>query len=121
MVLAAEEGQATVAGLVADLVSLSLHEAEERAVDRGLHHHIALSLRTAVEGLLEQGSVFVDAGEQTPNDSTWLAEAEPEPCLIDSWARGSLCVEVDVPPPARPATSVAEPLRCAALVGAGHG
>lgn len=110
---AAAEQAAVIGAIVSDVVTGVADAAVERRLRRLEVPFAAATLLHDVSRALQLCFVASDAGDDVACDPSWVADAEPAPAPIDTWATGVVPVKSRraVPRDATDAVSVAESVR----------
>jgi len=98
---AAEEGEADVSDLVEELIARTHAVLDEKAE---LQRSVPFAVRAVTADMLSVVRCYYtecDRGEpQLATATSWSADAEPRPAMIDAWSRGAVPVKKRAPPPA---------------------
>ena len=98
---AAEEGEADVSDLVEELIARMHAVLDEKAE---LQRSVPFAVRAVTADMLSVVRCYYtecDRGEpQLATATSWSADAEPRPAMIDAWSRGAVPVKKRAPPPA---------------------
>ncbi|XP_071808551.1 uncharacterized protein [Asterias amurensis] len=102
-----EEGEDFIVDIVGDVVNSALHIIYENYIQKQLYPYTVTQARDAILQIIEWQFLARDEGEEIPEENfTWQEEEEPQPCIPDAWAQGS--VPRQPQPPVSPAMSEAD-------------
>jgi len=93
-----EEHEDVVIGILDDIIDSVLDVVYDRYIQSRLVPYTVQTARDLIIQTIEWEFLACDSGEENPAvDSTWLEEEEPCAPITDSWAQGSVPVQIERP------------------------
>lgn len=89
-----ENGQEFVLDIVDEIVGCTIKVIYDKYIQSQLRPYSVDAAKDLLLQIIELRFLAHDKGEELPeNNTTWLEDEEPTPCVTDSWSQGSVPVQ----------------------------